>query len=123
MSYERRKTRVGKVVSDKMDKTVVVVYEWSSPHPIYKKAVRRRTKFYAHDEENRCKLGDTVRIIESRPRSKNKRWRVAEILSSIEIADVQPEQIQVETDILSAAATSAAQSGGEEGESEGGEGE
>ena len=110
MSYERRKTRIGRVVSDKMDKTVVVVYEWSQPHPIYKKAVRRRTKFYAHDEQNRCRLGDTVRIIESRPRSKNKRWRVDEILASVEIADVQPEQIRMETDILSAAATSAAQS-------------
>ncbi len=106
MSYERRKTRVGTVVSDKMDKTVVVVYEWSQPHPIYRKAVRRRTKFYAHDERNDCKLGDTVRIVESRPRSKMKRWRVAEILSSVEIADVQPEQIRVDADVLSAAAAS-----------------
>ena len=109
MSFERRKVRVGKVVSDKMDKTVVVVYEWSQPHPIYKKAVRRQTKFYAHDPENRCSLGDTVRIIESRPYSKTKRWKVAEILSSIEIAEVQPEEIEVDEDILSAAATSAAQ--------------
>jgi small subunit ribosomal protein S17 len=100
---------VGKVVSDKMDKTVVVVYEWSRPHPIYKKAVRRQTKFYAHDPENRCSLGDTVRIIESRPYSKKKRWKVSEILSSIEIAEVQPEEIEVDEDILSAAATSAAQ--------------
>ena len=52
MSYERRKVRVGRVVSDKMDKTAVVVYEWSQPHPIYKKAVRRQTRFYAHDPEN-----------------------------------------------------------------------
>jgi small subunit ribosomal protein S17 len=108
MSYESRKVRVGRVVSDKMDKTVVVVYQWSHPHPIYKKAVRRQTKFYAHDEDNRCRLGDTVRIIESRPYSKTKRWKVAEILSSIEIAEVQPEEIQVAEDILSAAATSAA---------------
>ena len=62
----------------------------ASSHSIYKKSVRRQTKFYAHDEENRCSLGDTVRIIESRPYSKTKRWKVAEILSSIEIADVQP---------------------------------
>ena len=108
MSFERRKVRVGKVVSDKMDKTVVVVYEWSRPHPIYKKAVRRQTKFYAHDPENECSLGDTVRIVESRPYSKTKRWKVAEILSSIEIAEVQPEEIEVDEDILSAAATSAA---------------
>ena len=113
MSFERRKVRVGKVVSDKMDKTAVVAYEWSQPHPIYKKAVRRRTKFYAHDPENACSLGDTVRIVESRPYSKKKRWKVAEILSSIEIAEVQPEEIEVDEDILSAAATSAAQAGGE----------
>ncbi len=109
MSYERRKVRVGKVVSDKMDKTVVVAYEWRRPHPIYKKAVRRQTRFYAHDPDNRCKLGDTVRIIESRPYSKKKRWRVQEILASIEIAEVQPEEIEVDEDILSAAATAAAQ--------------
>ena len=114
MSYERRKIRVGRVVSDKMDKTVVVVYEWSHPHPIYRKSVRRQTRFYAHDEENLCKLGDTVRIIESRPYSKSKRWKVAEILSSIEIAEVQPEEIQIDEDILSSAATSAAQSEGAE---------
>ena len=109
MSFESRKVRVGKVVSDKMDKTAVVVYEWSHPHPIYKKAVKRQTKFYAHDPENRCSLGDTVRIIESRPYSKKKRWKVTAILSSIEIAEVQPEEIEVDEDILSAAATSAAQ--------------
>ena len=110
MSYERRKTRVGRVVSDKMDKTVVVVYEWSQPHPIYKKAVRRQTRFYAHDESNSCTLGDTVRIIESRPYSKTKRWKVAEILSSKEIAEVKPEDIQVDADVLSAMASTAAAS-------------
>lgn len=110
MSYERRKVRVGRVVSDKMDKTVVVVVEWRQAHPIYKKAMRRQSRFYAHDAENRCKLGDTVRIIESRPYSKKKRWKVTDVLSRIEIAEVQPEQIQVDEDILSAAATSAAQS-------------
>ena len=108
MSYERRKTRVGRVVSNKMDKTVVVVYQWSQPHLIYKKAVRRQTRFYAHDESNSCSLGDTVRIIESRPYSKTKRWKVAEILSSTEIADVKPEEIQVDADVLSAMATAAA---------------
>ena len=110
MSYERRKVRVGRVVSDKMDKTVVVAHEWSQPHPVYKKAVRRRTKLYAHDPENRSQLGDTVRVVESRPYSKLKRWKVEEILSSIEIAEVQPEEIEVDEDILSAAATSAVQS-------------
>ncbi len=114
MSYERRKTRVGRVVSDKMDKTVVVVYEWSQPHPIYKKAVRRQTRFYAHDESNSCSLGDTVRIIETRPYSKTKRWKVAEILSSTEIADVKPEEIEVDADILSAGAAASGGDGQQE---------
>ena len=117
MSYERKKVRVGRVVSDKMDKTVVVVYEWSRPHPIYKKAVRRQTRFYAHDAENRCELGDMVRIIESRPYSKTKRWKVAEILSSIEIADVQPEDIAMDEDVLSYAASVSAESSSESDES------
>ena len=107
MSYERRKERVGRVVSDKMDKTVVVAFGWSSPHRLYKKAVRRETRFEAHDPENRAKLGDTVRIIESRPISKTKRWRLAEIISSKEIAELQPEEIQVDESVVSAAATSA----------------
>ena len=108
MSYERRKTRVGRVISNNMEKTVVVIYEWSQPHPIFKKAVRRQTRFYAHDESNNCDIGDTVRIVESRPYSKTKRWKVVEILSSTEIAEVKPEEIQVDSDVLSAAATAAA---------------
>jgi len=107
MSYERRKVRIGLVVSDKMDKTIVVNYTWSSPHLIYKKAIRRETRFMTHDPENLAKLGDVVRIIESRPISKTKRWRLAEILSSQEIADIQPEEIQVDESVVSAAATSA----------------
>ncbi len=106
MSYERRKVRIGRVVSDKMDKTVVVVYDWSRPHPIYKKAVRRQTRFNAHDPDNQCKIGDTVRIVETRPISKTKRWKVAEVLSSREIAEVQPEEIQVDESVATAAATS-----------------
>ena len=107
MSYERRKVRIGRVVSDKMDKTVIVAYGWSSPHPIYKKAVRRETRFMTHDPENQAKLGDMVRIVESRPISKTKRWRLVEILSSREIAELQPEEIQVDESVVSAAATSA----------------
>ena len=107
MSYERRKVRIGRVVSDKMDKPVIVAYGWSSPHPIYKKAVRRETRFMTHDPENQAKLGDVVRIVESRPISKTKRWRLAEILSSREIAELQPEEIQVDESVASAAATSA----------------
>ena len=107
MSYERRKVRIGRVVSDKMDKTVIVAYGWSAPHPIYKKAMRRETRFMTHDPENQAKLGDVVRIVESRPISKTKRWKLAEILSSREIAELQPEEIQVDESVASAAATSA----------------
>ncbi|MBK3332383.1 30S ribosomal protein S17 [Persephonella atlantica] len=78
----RRKEFVGKVVSDKMDKTVVVAVERQFPHPLYGKRIKRTKKFYAHDEENRCKVGDVVRIRESRPLSKLKRWVVVEIISS-----------------------------------------
>ena len=96
MSYERRKIRVGRVVSDKMDKTVTVVFEWRRHHPLYKKSVRRRTRFSAHDPSNDCKIGDLVRIIEGRPYSKTKRWKVLEILQHEEIAEIQPEEIVVE---------------------------
>ncbi len=82
MSVEkgRRKTRVGRVVSDKMDKTVVVAIEKKVMHPIYKKYIRRRKKFKAHDEHNECRVGDEVLIEETRPLSKHKRWRVKETL-------------------------------------------
>jgi len=75
-----RKEFVGKVISDKMDKTIVVAIERYVPHPLYKKRVKKTTKLYAHDEENKCKVGDIVRIRESRPLSKLKRWIVVEIL-------------------------------------------
>ena len=75
-----RKTRVGVVVSDKMDKTVVVAIQDSVRHPLYKKIVKRTVKFKAHDEQNTCGVGDTVRIMETRPISKDKRWRVVEIV-------------------------------------------
>ena len=75
-----RKTRVGKVVSDQMQKTVVVAIERRVPHPVYGKMVTRTTRLKAHDEQNASKAGDTVRIMETRPLSKDKRWRVIEIL-------------------------------------------
>ena len=75
-----RKTLIGKVVSDKMDKTVVVAIETSVAHPIYKKTVKRTLKVKAHDEENACKAGDKVKVMETRPLSKDKRWRVVEIV-------------------------------------------
>ena len=75
-----RKTRTGVVVSDKMDKTVVVAIKTKVRHPLYGKMVNRTRKFKAHDEENACGIGDIVRIMETRPLSKDKRWRVAEII-------------------------------------------
>ncbi len=75
-----QKQKVGRVVSNKMDKTVVVAVDYLRPHPIYRKTVRKTHKFYAHDEDNRCQIGDTVRIEETRPLSKLKRWRVVEIV-------------------------------------------
>jgi small subunit ribosomal protein S17 len=75
-----RKSRVGKVVSDKMQKTVVVSIERRVQHPVYGKMVRKTTRLKAHDEENSAKTGDTVRIMETRPLSKDKRWRVVEIV-------------------------------------------
>lgn len=75
-----RKVRVGKVVSDKMDKTVVVAIEDNVKHPLYKKIVKRTVKFKAHDEQNACGIGDKVQIMETRPLSKDKRWRVVEII-------------------------------------------
>ena len=76
------KERVGTVVSDKMDKTVVVAVENRFPHPIYKKTVSRTTRYTAHDEDNSCQLGDRVRITETRPLSRTKRWQVAEIMTT-----------------------------------------
>ena len=75
-----RKVRVGKVVSDKMDKTVVVAIAGRVAHPLYKKIVGRTYKLKAHDENNQCGIGDTVKVMETRPLSKDKRWRVVEIV-------------------------------------------
>src|SRR3982751_1817976 len=76
-----RKSRTGLVVSDKMEKTVVVAIERRVPHPVYGKMMTRTTRLKAHDEENSAKAGDTVRIMETRPMSKDKRWRLVEIVS------------------------------------------
>ena len=75
-----RKTRVGKVVSDKMDKTIVVAIADSVQHPLYKKTIKRTYKLKAHDENNECRVGDTVRVMETRPLSKDKRWRLVEVI-------------------------------------------
>ena len=79
-----RKTRVGTVVSDRMDKSIVVAVERRKAHPIYGKQVAQTKKLHAHDEENQAKVGDTVRIIETRPLSKTKRWRLVEIITRAE---------------------------------------
>jgi len=84
MERNYRKTRVGLVVGDKMDKTVVVRVERHFKHPMYGKAVRRSKKFKVHDEKNQCKVGNLVRIMETRPLSKEKCWRVVEVLSTME---------------------------------------
>ena len=76
----RRKVRVGTVVSDRMDKTIVVKVETRMPHSLYGKIVRKSKKYVAHDEENQCGMGDLVRIMETRPLSKTKRWRLMEIV-------------------------------------------
>ena len=75
-----RKTRLGKVVSDKMDKTVVIAIETSVKHPLYGKIIKRTYKLKAHDENNECKVGDKVKVMETRPISKDKRWRLVEIV-------------------------------------------
>ena len=90
---KKHKIRVGRVVSDKMDKTVVVAIETSKRHPLYKKTMKRTVKYKAHDENNQCQLGDTVQIIETRPLSRQKRWRVAEIITRKEMVKVLPAEI------------------------------
>lgn len=76
-----RKTRIGTVVSDKMDKTITVLVETTYRHPLYKKTIKKSTKFYADDPENKAKLGDVVEIMETRPLSKLKRWRLVKIVT------------------------------------------
>jgi small subunit ribosomal protein S17 len=90
---KKRKTKVGRVVSNKMDKTVVIAVETLRRHPLYKKTIKRAVRFKAHDGNNECGLGDMVRIVETRPLSRYKRWRVAEIITKGEVIEVQPKEI------------------------------
>ncbi len=85
MERNLRKTRIGKVVSNKMDKTIVVAIEDHVKHPLYKKIVKDTYKLKAHDENNECNIGDTVKVMETRPLSKDKRWRLVEIIEKSEI--------------------------------------
>ena len=96
MSFARRKARVGRVVSDKMDKTVVVRVEHRRAHRLYKKSIQLQKRYVAHDPENDARLGDLVRLIESRPISKTKRWRVASIIERGNLAEIQPGEIATE---------------------------
>jgi small subunit ribosomal protein S17 len=81
MAEGRRQFKIGRVVSDKMEKTVVVAVDYLKPHPLYRKIIRKTSKFHAHDEQNNCKVGDVVRIGETRPLSKTKRWEVVEVVT------------------------------------------
>jgi small subunit ribosomal protein S17 len=76
----RKQIKIGRVVSNKMEKTVVVRVDYLKPHPLYRKIIRKTSKFHAHDDANECRIGDTVKIEESRPLSRTKRWRVVEIM-------------------------------------------
>ena len=99
MATGNRKVRTGRVVGDKMDKTVVVAVRWQQRHRLYSKSLRRVAKFYAHDEDNRCRLGDLVRIGETRPISRMKHWRVLEIVERREVAELKP--IELDEGLLS----------------------
>ena len=95
--HENRRTLVGRVVSDKMSKTVVVLVETRKPHRLYRRIITRTTRYKAHDETSTCSLGDLVRIIESRPLSKDKHWQVDTILVKGHVAEVQPAEIGAAT--------------------------
>ncbi len=91
--YTRRKTRVGVVTSDKMQKTVVVAVESQKRHALYDKTIRRTTRYKVHDAKEEAKVGDIVRIVESRPMSREKRWRLAEVVTRREVAEIAPREI------------------------------
>ena len=96
MAKQMRKVRTGEVVSTTMDKTAVVELVWKIRHPIYRKQMRRVTKLYLHDPEQQCRVGDLVKIQETRPISKTKHWRLLEILQRRQIADVQAIELERE---------------------------
>jgi small subunit ribosomal protein S17 len=89
----QHKIRIGRVISDKMDKTVVVSVEVAKHHPLYRKVIKENVKYKVHDEKKESKTGDIVRIIETRPISKEKRWRLAEVITKSEVVEVQPKEI------------------------------
>lgn len=97
MARQMRKVRVGAVVRTRMDKTAIVEMVWKQRHTLYSKQMRRVARFYVHDPESQCQIGDTVRIEETRPISKTKHWRLLEILQHRQLAEVRP--IELETEI------------------------
>ena len=94
MAKQMRKVRVASVVGTRMDQTAVVELVWKQRHTLYRKQMRRVTRFYVHDPLSLCKQGDTVRIEETRPISKTKHWRLLEILSRRQVADIQPRELE-----------------------------
>ena len=94
MAKTMRKVRVGSVVSTRMDKTAVVELVWKQRHRVYRKQMRRVTRFYVHDPESQCQIGDTVRIQETRPISRTKHWRLLDILSRREVAEVRAIELE-----------------------------
>jgi len=103
---ENRKTLVGRIVSDKMDKTIVVEVETRKPHPLYHRIIKRTKRYKAHDETNQGNTGDLVRIVESRPISKEIRWQLAAVVEKRRMAEVQPEEIGAELERPGQGATS-----------------
>ncbi|MBC8477017.1 MAG: 30S ribosomal protein S17 [Dehalococcoidia bacterium] len=94
----KRKIKFGRVVSNSMDKTAVVTVETFRHHPVYRKTIRRVVRYKAHDGKNECGLGDTVRLEETRPLSKEKRWRVVEIITKGEVVEVTPVELETQTE-------------------------
>lgn len=94
MAKTMRKVRVGSVVSTRMDKTAVVEMVWKQRHRVYRKQMRRVTRFYVHDPEGQCRIGDTVRIQETRPISRTKHWRLLDVLSRRAVADVRAIELE-----------------------------
>ena len=103
MSKQMRKVRVGSVVGTRMDRTAVVEMVWKQRHRLYRKQMRRVARFYIHDPENQCQVGDTVRIQETRPISKTKHWRLLEILQHRQVAEVRPIELEIDIETAIAA--------------------
>ena len=99
MAKQMRKVRVGSVVKTRMDKTAVVELVWKQRHTLYRKQMRRVTRFYVHDPEAQCRIGDLVRIQETRPISKTKHWRLLEIISRRQVAEVRPIELEADAQI------------------------